>query len=233
MNAGKFVGLLGRELVDAVGGSGVKGVERIGGTTGGGKRLAHAGIECARIVTRAGKVDSRAIGLHGICRATELDKATAELAERGGGSRIGAVDSGLTEGGAGVGIIARLEQRVAQAQIGLERRGIGSVLRCSGKRLGGRGVVTHRRERLAAIGEQGAALAIGTVVEGGSVGLGGLGIHAEVHQGVTAKMVGLAHNLIGGLCRREHLGGSGKITRAVSRATLLNQLAIQGSPLYS
>ena len=60
-----------------------------------------------------------------------------------------------------------------------------------------------------------------------------LGMHAEVHQGVTAKMVGLAHNFIGGLCRREHLGGSGKITRAVSRATLLNQLAIQGSPLYS
>ena len=126
-----------------------------------------------------------------------------------------------------------MEQRVAQAQIGLERRGIGSVLRCSGKRLGGRGVVTHRRERLAAIGEQRAALAIGTVVEGGSVGLSGLGIHAEVHQGITAKMVGLAHNLIGGLCRPKHLGCSGKITRAVSGAALLDQLAIQGSPLYS
>ena len=88
-------------------------------------------------------------------------------------------------------------------------------------------------ERLAAVGEQRAALAVGAVVEGGSISLGGLGIHAQVHQGVATKVIGLAHNLIGSFCRPKHLGCSGKITRAVSGAALLDQLAIQGSPLYS
>lgn len=138
-----------------------------------------------------------------------------------------------TEGSTRVGIIARLEQRIAQAQIGLERRGIGSILRSSRERLGGRRVVAHGGERLAAVGEQRAALAVGAVVEGGSISLGGLGIHAQVHQGVATKVIGLAHNLIGSLCRPKHLGCSGKITRAVSGAALLDQLAIQGSPLYS
>ena len=75
--------------------------------------------------------------------------------------------------------------------------------------------------------------AVAAVVEGGGIGLGGLGIHAQVHQGVATKVIGLAHNLIGSLCRPKHLGCSGKITRAVSGAALLDQLAIQGSPLYS
>lgn len=127
----------------------------------------------------------------------------------------------------------RLEQRIAQAQIGLERRGIGSILRSGRESLSGRRVVAHGGERLAAVGEQRAALAVGTVVEGGGIGLGGLGIHAQVHQGVATKVIGLAHNLIGSLCRPKHLGCSGKITRAVSGAALLDQLAIQGSPLYS
>ena len=83
------------------------------------------------------------------------------------------------------------------------------------------------------MGVQRAALAVGAVVEGGGIGLGGLGIHAQVHQGVATKVIGLAHNLIGSLCRPKHLGCSGKITRAVSGAALLDQLAIQGSPLYS
>ena len=113
----------------------------------------------------------------------------------------------------------------------LKRRGIGCILRCGRERLGCSHIVTHGSKRLAAVGEQRAALAIGTVVEGGGVGLGGLGIHTQVHQGVAAQMVGLAHNLAGGLCRTEHLGGSGIITRAISGAALLDQLAIQGSPL--
>ncbi len=197
MHAGKLIGLLGGELVDAIGSSGVKGVECVGGTAGGRKRLTHAGVERTRVVAGAGKVDSRAVGLHGIRRTAELDEATTELAERGGRSRIGAIDGSLTEGSTRVGIVARLEQRVTQAQIGLERRGIRSVLRSGRERLSGRRVVAHGGERLAAVGEQRAALAIGAVVEGGGVGLGGLGIHAQVHQGVTTKVIGLAHNLIG------------------------------------
>ena len=35
VHAGKLVGLLGRELVDAIGGGGVKGIERVRGATGG------------------------------------------------------------------------------------------------------------------------------------------------------------------------------------------------------
>ena len=81
-----------------------------------------------------------------------------------------AVDGSLTEGGSRVGIVARLEQRIAQAQIGLERRGIGSILRSGRESLGGRRVVAHGGERLAAVGEQRAALAVGAVVEGGSIG---------------------------------------------------------------
>ena len=233
MHAGKLVGLLGRELVDTVGGSGVKGIERIGGTAGGGKRLTHAGVEGARIVARAGKIDSRAVGLYGVRWAAELDEAAAQIAEGGGRSRVGAVDGSLTEGSTGVGIVARLEQRVAQTQVGLKRRGVGSVLGSCRERLGSRGVVAHRGECLAAVGEQGAALAIGAVIEGGGVSLGGLGVHAQMHQGVAAQMVGLTHDLVGSLCRAKHLGGSGKITRAISGAALLDQLAIQGSPLYS
>ena len=233
VHAGKLVGLLGRELVDAVGGSGVKGIERVGGSAGGRKRLAHTGVEGARIVARTGKVDSRAVGLHGVRGTAELNEAAAQIAEGGGRSRVGAVDGGLTEGGASVGVVTRLEQRVAQAQVGLKRRGVGGILGGCGERLGGRGVVAHGGECLAAVGEQGAAFAIGTVVEGGGVGLGGLGVHTQVHQGVAAQVVGLTHNLVGSLCRAKHLGGSGKITRAISGAALLDQLAIQGSPLYS
>ena len=233
VHAGKLIGLLGGELVDAIGSSGVKGVECVGGTAGGRKRLTHAGVERTRVVAGAGKVDSRAVGLNGIRRTAELNEATSKLAECGGRSRIGAVDGSLTEGSTRVGIVARLEQRVTQAQIGLERRGVGSILRSSRERLGGRRVVAHGGERLAAVGEQRTALAVGAVVEGGGIGLGGLGIHAQVHQGVTTKVIGLAHNLIGSLCRPKHLGCSGKITRAVSGAALLDQLAIQGSPLYS
>ena len=114
-----------------------------------------------------------------------------------------------------------------------ERRGIGSILRSGRERLSGRRVVAHGGERLAAVGEQRAALAVGAVVEGGGIGLGSLGIHAQVHQGVATKVIGLAHNLIGSLCRPKHLGCSRKITRAVSGAALLDQLAIQESPLYS
>ena len=44
-------------------------------------------------------------------------------------------------------------------------------------------------------------------------------------------MVGLAHDLAGGLCRTEHLSGCRKVARTISGSTLLNQLAIQGSPL--
>lgn len=99
--------------------------------------------ERTRVVAGAGKVDSRAVGLHGIRRTAELNEATTELAECGGRSRIGAVDGSLTEGGSCVGIVARLEQRIAQAQIGLERRGIGSILRSSRERLSGRRVVAH------------------------------------------------------------------------------------------
>lgn len=146
MHAGKLVGLLGRELVDTVGGSGVKGIERIGGTAGGGKRLTHAGVEGARIVARAGKIDSRAVGLYGVHWAAELDEAAAQIAEGGGRSRVGAVDGSLTEGSTGVGIVARLEQRVAQTQVGLKRRGVGSVLGSCRERLGSRGVVAHRGE---------------------------------------------------------------------------------------
>lgn len=113
MHAGKLIGLLGGELVDAIGSSGVKGIERVGGTAGGRKRLTHAGVKRTRVVAGAGKVDSRAVGLHGIRRTAELNEATTELAERGGRSRIGAVDGGLTEGGSRVGIVARLEQRIA------------------------------------------------------------------------------------------------------------------------
>ena len=233
MHAGKLIGLLRGELVDTIGSSGVKGVECVGGTAGGRKRLTHAGVERTRVVAGAGKVDSRTVGLHGIRRTAELNEATTELAECGGRSRIGAVDGSLTESSTRVGIVARLEQRVTQAQIGLERRGIGSVLRSGRERLSGRRVVAHGGERLAAVGEQRTALAVGAVVEGSGIGLGGLGIHAQVHQGVATKVIGLAHNLIGSLCRPKHLGCSGKITRAVSGAALLDQLAIQGSPLYS
>ena len=222
-----------RELVDAIGGGGVKGIERGRGATGGRERLAHTGVKRTCVVARTGKVNGRAVGLYGVCRTAELNEAAAKIAEGGGGSRVGAIDGSLTEGGAGIGIIARLEQGVAQTQIGLKRRGIGCILRCSGESLGCGHIVTHGSKRLAAVGKQRAALAIGTVVKGGGVGLGGLGIHAQVHQGVAAQMVGLAHNLTGGLCRTEHLGGSGIITRAISGAALLDQLAIQGSPLYS
>ena len=145
MHAGKLIGLLGSELVDAIGSSGVKGAECVGGTAGGRKRLTHAGIERTRVVAGAGKVDSRAVGLHGIRRTAELDEATTELAERGGRSRIGAIDGSLTEGSTRVGIVARLEQRVTQAQIGLERRSIRSVLRSSRERLSGRRVVAPCR----------------------------------------------------------------------------------------
>ena len=85
----------------------------------------------------------------------------------------------------------------------------------------------------ASVDQQRTALAVGAVVEGSGIGLGGLGIHAQVHQGVATKVIGLAHNLIGSFCRPKHLGCSGKITRAVSGTALLDQLAIQGSPLYS
>lgn len=91
-------------------------------------------------------------------------------AAAGAGLRI---DGSLTEGGAGIGIIARLEQGVAQTQIGLKRRGIGCILRCSGESLRCGHIVTHGSKRLAAVGKQRAALAIGTVVKGGGVGLGG------------------------------------------------------------
>ena len=68
------------------------------------------------VVARTGKIDGRAIGLHGVGRSAKLDEAAAELAKGGCRSRVGTVDGCLAEGGAGVGVVARLEQGVAQAQ---------------------------------------------------------------------------------------------------------------------
>ncbi len=125
MHAGKLIGLLGRELIDAVGGGDIKGIERLGRTTRGRKRLAHTRVKRTRVIARTGKVDSRAIGLHGVRRSAKFDEAAAELAKGGRGGWIGAIDGGLAEGSACIGEIARLEQRVAKTQIGLKRRGVG------------------------------------------------------------------------------------------------------------
>ena len=118
MHAGKLVGLLGRELVDAIGGGGVKGIERVRGATGGRERLAHTGVKRTCVVARTGKVNGRAVGLYGVCRTPSLMKQRprSPRAAAGAGLRI---DGSLTEGGAGIGIIARLEQGVAQTQIAL------------------------------------------------------------------------------------------------------------------
>ena len=219
-------GFLGGKLVEAIGRCTLEGVHRVLRTTAGGEGLAQAGLDGARVVLRAGVVDGGPVGLGGVLGATDLQETGTELGERQGGGGVGPVDGGLAESHAGVGGVARLEQRVAKAEIRLVRSGVARVLRGGLEARLGAHEVARGGVGLALVGKQRAATAVGGVGERLAVGDGGVTEETQAHERVAAQVVSLPRRLAGLLGRGEELGRLGEVPGAIGVASVLEKLGV-------
>ena len=70
-------------------------------------------------------------------------------------------------------------------------------------------------------------MTVRNVCEGLTVGLGGLGEHAELHERVAAKVVGLAARLTGTLDARERGHRASPVTALVSGLRKFKGLSVQ------
>ncbi len=225
--AARFL-LLGRELIEPIGRSLTERLERLGGPVRGGVGASEACVDRTRVVTRAGKIERRAERFDGVSRTSELHKAVAKLGKGRRGRRVCTVDRRLAKRRARLGNAVQSEERPAKAELRFVRGGIGAVLERLGEAPDGALVIADGRKSLALIRKKRAALAISSVVQGERIGRCRLAGQAELHKGVTAKVIDLASNLRVLLAGGKHLCSSGKIACAISGAGTLEQFCVHG-----
>ena len=190
--------LLARELVGGVGRGLGEGVGGLGDAVGGHVGKPQLGVDL-RLAVVAREVEGRAIRLDGVIRTAKRHEAGTKLEKGAGRVRVRLVDGGASPGGAGLEGLATLGVEISERLIGLVGRGVARVGDGSLEAALGLGVVAGGDERAAPVAVERAHVAVRSVSEGLTVGLGGLGEHAELHEGVAAQVVRLAADLAGAL----------------------------------
>ena len=192
--AARFL-LLGRELIEPIGRGLTERLERLVGPVRGGIGASEPCVDRTRVVTRAGKIERRAERFDGVPRTSKLHEAVTKLGKGRRGRRVRAVDRRLAKRRARLGNAVQGKERPAKAELRFVRGGIGTVLERLGEAPDGALVIANGRKCLALIRKKRAALAISSIVQGECIGRCSLTGQAELHKGVTAKVVDLASNL--------------------------------------